>query len=114
MLNDDCSNSVLPSFLTGNKQWRFNSLSVQKFLIFNLTESIAGKFLSAELQLVSSAAIFVVRFKIVSSGAHLSAHQFVSLSASCWLGTMQLAILKIATLFAALPCTLSGQLQSVS
>jgi len=84
------------------------------FPVRYLSESIAGKLLSAVLQFVSLAATFVVRFKTIISGAHLSVRQFVSLSASCWLGARQSAMLNTVTLFAALPCTLSVQLQSVS
>jgi len=80
-----------------------------------LADSIPGKLWSVELQFVSSAAKFVVKFKTVSSGAHLSAPlQFFSPSASNWLGGMQSALLHSVTSFAALPCTMSVQLQSVS
>lgn len=88
-------------------------LPFEIFYFKNLTESIAGKLLSVELQFVSLAG-FVVRFKTVSSGAHLSTRQFVSLCASCWLGAMQSAMPNNVTVFAALPCTLSVQLQSVN
>ena len=111
MLSDDCSNSG--RLLTGSKQC---SPSVWKS-----AESIDGKLLVSWAKVVSSAAKFVIRIISVSSRCSpFSPLQFVSSSASCWLGAMQSAMCTVSPRLQLCPalcqssCSLSAQLCLVS